>query len=115
MAFLEKLGTMAKNMGDKAGDAVETNKLNNKIKAEKAAIDGVLRQIGEHCYQRHTQGQEFDAEITELVTKIDAHYAQIKETEEQIQKIKTEGEAQTQEESRSEDGADGGNGETKEV
>ena len=38
MAFFDKLGELTKSVGDKTNDMIETNKLNGKIKAEKAAI-----------------------------------------------------------------------------
>ena len=38
MAFLDKLGDIARNIGDKTTDAIETTKLNSKINGERAAI-----------------------------------------------------------------------------
>ncbi len=48
MAFFEKLGDIARGIGDKTGDAIETAKLNNKIKAEQVSIAECMRKIGEY-------------------------------------------------------------------
>jgi len=37
MAFFDKLNQVAKNIGDKTNDAIETTKLSSKINAEKSA------------------------------------------------------------------------------
>ena len=36
MAFLDKLGSLAKNLGDKTNEAIAMSKLNGKITSEKA-------------------------------------------------------------------------------
>lgn len=43
MAFFDKLGDLAKNIGDKTSDAIETNKLNSKINTENAAAGEELK------------------------------------------------------------------------
>ena len=48
MALFDKLNQVAKNIGDKTSDAIETTKLGNKINAEKAAAAEDLKKIGEH-------------------------------------------------------------------
>ena len=94
MAFFEKLGDMAKNLGDKTGDAIETNKLNGKIKSEKSAIDEVLKQIGAFYLERHAAGEATEDGIAEYMAAIDGHNAAIAEAEAQIQKIRDENEAE---------------------
>ena len=46
MAFFDKLNQMAKNIGDKTSDAIETSKLNSKINAETTAAGEDLKKIG---------------------------------------------------------------------
>jgi len=53
MAFLDKIGNVAKNIGDKASETIETTKMNSKINSEKTAIAECLRQIGEIYYQKY--------------------------------------------------------------
>ena len=93
MAFLEKLGGFAKNIGDKTSDAIETGKLNNKITAEKAAINELLRQIGSYYYQKHQDGVPDDPDAVELLTTIDNHNNTIAELQADIERIKAEAEA----------------------
>ena len=47
MSFLDKLGGIAKNIGDKTGgEMLAVNKLNSKIHAEQQAAAEELRKIG---------------------------------------------------------------------
>lgn len=43
MAFLDKLGSLAKNLGDKTNEAIAMSKLNGKITSEKALAETELR------------------------------------------------------------------------
>ena len=88
MAFLDKLNDFAKNVGDKAGDAIETSKLNSRINAEKYAIDGVLRKIGEYYYEKYSAGDSLTDEAAALCAEIDGHNTIIAETTVEIERIK---------------------------
>lgn len=90
MAFFDKLNDLAKNVGDKANDAIETTKLNNKINTEKAAIAENFKKIGEYYYTKHTAGETIDPEIDEFIASIDNHKTVIMETETQIRALKEE-------------------------
>ncbi len=90
MAFLDKLNTFTKNVSDKANDVIELTKLNGKINSEKAEIDSLLKQIGNHYYEKHTAGEAVDSEISELIAAVDAHNAAIRETEAQIKALREE-------------------------
>ena len=89
-AFFDKLGGIAKNLGDKASDSIETTKLNNKIKAEKAAITELQRQIGEFYYQQHGAGQAGDPGAAEWIAAIEGHNAAIAELQAEIARIQAE-------------------------
>lgn len=88
MALLDKLNNLAKNVGDKANDAIETTKLNSRINTEKAEIANLLRQIGEYYYGKFAAGEASDPEISGLLTGIEAHYAAIREAEAQLRSLK---------------------------
>ena len=90
MAFLNKISGMAKNIGDKAGDMVETTKLNSKINAENNAIAGIYRKIGEYFYQYYTSGKKLPKEAAELCAEIDGHNAAIDEAKAEIERIKAQ-------------------------
>ena len=64
MAFFDKLNQVAKNIGDKTSDAIETTRLNSKIAAEKLAANEELLKIGQHYYDLYLAGQA-EAEILE--------------------------------------------------
>lgn len=88
MAFFDKLNDIAKNVGDKANDAIETTKLNNKINTEKAAIAEEFRKIGEYYYTKHTAGEAIDTEIGEYIASVNAHKTVIMDAETQIRTLK---------------------------
>ena len=50
MAFFDKLNQVAKNLGDKTTDAIETTKLNTKIHTERNAAAEEFKKIGEYYY-----------------------------------------------------------------
>ena len=87
MALLNKLGDFAKNIGDKASDAIDTKKLNNKINAEKAAVAECMRKIGEVYYKRHQDGAADDPEVAELYAAADGHNKTIEDTQAEIAHI----------------------------
>jgi hypothetical protein len=90
MAFFDKLNDLAKNVGDKANDAIETTKLNNKINTEKTAIAEEFKKIGEHYYAKHTAGETVDSEIDDFIASINSHKTVIMEAEAQIRALKEE-------------------------
>ena len=47
MAFFDKLNSIAKNVGDKTGDAIEMAKINARIASERGAMNDIYRQLGE--------------------------------------------------------------------
>ena len=90
MAFLDKLSNVAKSIGDLAGEAVETTKLNSKISTAKNSIDGVSRKIGEFYYEQYIAGANMPEELAELFTEIDGYNATIEEAKAEIERIKSE-------------------------
>ncbi len=96
MAFFDKLGDLARNIGDKATDAIETTKLNSKINAEKTAIAENMRQIGEYYYKKHQNGEPDDASVAGLYAAIDGHNKTIADIQAEIVRIETDGKVQEQ-------------------
>ena len=79
MAFFDKVMDTAKNLGDKAGGAIETTKQHARISSEKSAIQGLYQKLGELCYQGYASGEGIPSEATSLCAEIDARYAVIEE------------------------------------
>ena len=88
MAFLDKLGSLAKNAADKTNEMMETSKLNSKINESKSKIAAHKTQIGEHCWAKYESGETLDAEVMELCGAIRAETEAIEEYNREIQKIK---------------------------
>ena len=63
MAFFDKLNQVAKNLGDKTTDAIETTKLNSKINSERNAADDELKKIGEFYYSVFANGGSVAPEV----------------------------------------------------
>lgn len=77
MAFLDKLGSLAKNLGDKTNEAIAMSKLNGKITSEKALAETELRKIGEYYYGQFLSGGQIEPEILEACQSAKAHYGKI--------------------------------------
>ena len=90
MALFEKLGEVAKSIGDKTNDAIETTKLNSKINSEKAAADAELKKIGVFYYQKYTESGYAESDVLEYCIEAKAHYDAALEAQNEINRIKTE-------------------------
>ena len=88
MAFFEKLNDIAKNIGDKTSDIVETTKLSAKIGNERTAIAESMKKLGEYYYDRHKEGASLDDDVAGLLSDIDARHHNIAEMQAQIDSIK---------------------------
>lgn len=88
MAFLDKLNSIAKNVGDKANDTIEITKLNAKIAGEKSAINDLYKKIGEYYYEQHASGVAISPDAEELFAAVDASNKTIEEARAQIEAIK---------------------------
>lgn len=74
MAFFDKLNQVAKNIGDKTNDAIETTRLNSKINAERSAAGEELKKIGEFYYARFAASGEAAPEVLEFCQSAKARY-----------------------------------------
>ena len=93
MAFFDKLSDLAKNIGDKTTDAIETGKLQSKINSEKSLAGEELKKIGEFYYNAWLNGGEIAPEILEVCTAAKAHYDAADEAQDEIDRIRAENEA----------------------
>ncbi|WP_162300632.1 zinc ribbon domain-containing protein [Anaerosacchariphilus polymeriproducens] len=97
MAFLDKLNSFAKNVGEKTNDVIEINKMNLKITNEKASIAEKQKLIGKYYYNKYTLGESVDDEVLVFCKAIDDHKRIIRESEDVIQMIKDERETMKKE------------------
>lgn len=92
MAFFDKLGNIAKNIGDKTGDAIETTKLNTEISSKKREVSQLKQKIGDFYYDKYKTGGIVDPEAIEFFTEIDALMLEVNALQAEINKIKGESE-----------------------
>ncbi len=92
MAFFDKLNQVAKNLGDKTNDAIETTKLNTKIHTERNAAAEELKKIGEYYYNVYISGGSVAPEVMEFCQRAKAHYDAIEAAQAGIEQIKTDNE-----------------------
>jgi hypothetical protein len=89
-AILSKIGSTAKNLGEKASDSIEVGKLNSKINTEQTAISELMRQIGDYFYQKHSAGEPDDAGAAQFFAEIDGHHQTIESLKADIERVKYE-------------------------
>ena len=93
MAFFDKLGDLAKNIGDKTTDAIETGKLNSKIGSETAAAAAQLQKVGEFYYAKFAAGEQVSPEALEFCQAAAAPYAAAEKAQAEIDRIRAENDA----------------------
>ena len=90
MAFLNKIGEMAKNVGDKTGDMIEVGKLNSRVSEAERRIVEKKREIGEYCWARYIANIQLDPEVAKLCAAIKEDEALIAKTQAEIRSIKAD-------------------------
>jgi hypothetical protein len=88
MAFLDKLSSVAKDMTEKAGEAVEITKLKSKVSKEKSAIEEVLLKIGGYYLDKYTAGEELDEGVALMCKEIAERNKTIEDLMGQIAAVK---------------------------
>ena len=94
MAFFNKLNDLAKNIGDRTNDAIETGKLTAKIHTERNAASEDLKKIGEHYYHIFAAGGEVPEELAEIFQSAKAHFEAAEAAQLEIDRIKAENAAE---------------------
>lgn len=99
MAFLDKIGAIAKNAADKTGeiarnavdktsDMIEINRLKSDINSEERAIEEAKARIGEYYYNKYKDTDSMDAEIKKEFLSIKVSLTEIEKLNLQIEEIK---------------------------
>lgn len=84
MAFINKLNSFVKEVGDRATDTVKIGKLNMQINEENAAITKILHQIGEMYFAAWSCGNEPGDAIARLCAEAEGHRRNIDQIRGQI-------------------------------
>ena len=90
MAFFEKVENIAKNIGDRTGDAIEITKLNAKISGAKSAIAEEEKKLGHACYEKHAAGESLAEDLLPFCAAIDEQNRLIREAQDEIERIRAE-------------------------
>jgi len=92
--FFEELGKkisdVAEDVGKRAGDTIETEKLKSKIRSLKRANNRDLEEIGKMVYEKFRAGEIADLDYTALCEAVEKRDEEVAEYEEEIRKIKEE-------------------------
>ena len=92
MAFFDKLNQVAKNLGDKTTDAIETTKLNTKIHTERNAAAEEFKKIGEYYYNVYINGGSVAPEVMEFCQRAKTHMDAVGTAQAGIEQIKIDNE-----------------------
>lgn len=90
MSIFDKMNSMAKNVTEKATDAIELTRLNTKIGEENKNIMELQKKIGEIIWGRFENGEVLQPEITELCETIKKSKGNIESIVKEIQNLKDE-------------------------
>jgi len=99
MAFLEKLGgiartagekaaEVAKTAGEKAGTAIEVGKLSVKVKSEENEIDNIKLALGQLIWEQYLAGNQLGEDLAQLCREIQNHQNIISGLKDQIVALK---------------------------
>ena len=87
MGFMNKVKESVKNVDEKVGNAIDSEKIDSKIREQEREIEKITAEIGKAVVADLKEGKEI------VRTAIDELYAKITEAEKKIEDLKAEKEA----------------------
>lgn len=87
MGFMDKVKESVKNVDEKVGNAIDSEKIDSKIREQEREIEKITAEIGKAVVADLKEGKEI------VRTAIDELYAKITEAEKKIEDLKAEKEA----------------------
>jgi len=90
MDFFDRIGKVAKNLTEKAGDGLEINRINGEIAIEKGNIQCYQRELGEYYWAKFAIGEKLDDEAMMICDRVVVSQDRIRQLEVEIEKIKKE-------------------------
>ena len=87
MGFMDKVKESVKNVDEKVGNAIDSEKIDSKIREQEREIEKITAEIGKAVVADLKEGKEI------VKTAIDELYAKITEAEKKIEDLKAEKEA----------------------
>lgn len=86
--LVKTLSKTTKELGARAEQTIEAQKIRNKIAGEERIIEKIKEDIGDVIYRRHSGGDGIDNELSSLCQEIDQHYLKIREYKDNAANIK---------------------------
>lgn len=90
MALLKQIRTKADQVTLEADKMLRINRKQSEIGQMRKQIEQVVNQLGHAAYGLHTQGSALPADLTGPCQQIDTLYAQIKQAEQEVERIRQE-------------------------
>mgnify|MGYP001409846248 CR=1 FL=1 len=90
MAFLKQIRSKADQVTLEADKMLRINRKQSEIGQMRKQIEQVISQLGRAAYGLHSQGSALPADLTGPCEQIDAVYAQIKQAEQEIERVRQE-------------------------
>ena len=87
MGFMDKVKESMKNVDEKVGNVIDSEKIDSKIREQEREIEKITAEIGKAVVADLKEGKEI------VRTAIDELYAKITEAEKKIEDLKAEKEA----------------------
>ncbi len=94
MAFLDKLGEIAKSAAEKANDGLEINRINGDISVQEGNITAYQRALGLYYWEKFLAGEILEQEPMEICEKIVMAQQNIASYQTEIAKIKADRQAE---------------------
>ena len=79
VVITRELGKTTRELGARAEQTIETQKIRNKIAGEERIIEKIKVDMGDIIYRRHEAGDGIDSELSSLCQEIDQHLLKIRE------------------------------------
>ena len=88
MAFLDKLGELARNVGDKTNEMLEVSRLSSKARSEENAVSERKRELGQYIFEKYLSGEQLDEGAMEYCRTIQAGEEAVEALNAEIQRLK---------------------------
>ena len=94
MDIMEKLGGVARKVGDRTAELAKQAKLNGKLYKESSAVRELQQQIGEICFGKFRAGDELDPEVEQLCISVAKHKQTMAEIQRSLCRMQSAASAQ---------------------
>lgn len=84
----KKISEVAEDIGKRAGDTVEAEKLKSKVRSLRRANERDLLEIGQMVYDKFREGEVSDLDYTALCEAVEQREEEMEKYKDEIQRIK---------------------------